>query len=400
MKKGLVFLSFLFVVLLSGCSPKIELDIIENTQIIYVENLNDRMDVYQLDLFMGDQLIESTTIVDGYSFTDLYSNTEFRLVVYYYGVFHSEQTYEQMVHTKAFYTPIIEFDSIETYDTFFRFETYVYHDLRFIEELYYEVYLGDELIEELSLEDTFVTGLETNNVYTFRAYFTYDLLDGNGIQTGYTDIPVTLYDNSIRYFLEIALGSEYGDQTKEIKKWEDDIIVYVTGDPSLELRAYLDDVLDYMYETINHEIHFLTTDIEEEANVSLYFGKASVFNEEILPTPNSNVLTAWGFFSVYSNSENVNYVGYVFVDTYYNTDLEYQKAVLLEEMTQALGLGNDSYRYEDSVFQQTKEYAIQQYSEIDQDVIYMLYHPSVIPGMSEEELLPILMEIRKEMETE
>jgi hypothetical protein len=63
----------------------------------------------------------------------------------------------------------------------------------------------------------------------------------------------------------------------------------------------------------------------------------------------------------------------MYVDIYRCESLDGQKHLLREELTQSLGLFNDSYKYENSIFQQrwteTTEYA-----PIDRVLIDMLYN--------------------------
>ena len=55
--------------------------------------------------------------------------------------------------------------------------------------------------------------------------------------------------------------------------------------------------------------------------------------------------------------------------------------LIREEVTQALGLGNDSDKYMWSIFQQKNSFANQYFLPIDRRIIRLLYQPEVIPGM-------------------
>jgi hypothetical protein len=74
----------------------------------------------------------------------------------------------------------------------------------------------------------------------------------------------------------------------------------------------------------------------------------------------------WGLFSVGSVK------GYMYVDINRANEVE-QKHLLREELTQSLGLFNDSYKYPESIYYQgwttTTEYA-----PIDIELIEMLYN--------------------------
>ena len=53
---------------------------------------------------------------------------------------------------------------------------------------------------------------------------------------------------------------------------------------------------------------------------------------------------------------------------------EEMKCTLREEVTQMLGLTHDSYKYPNSIFQEAKYFPVTQYSQIDKEIIKMLYN--------------------------
>jgi len=59
--------------------------------------------------------------------------------------------------------------------------------------------------------------------------------------------------------------------------------------------------------------------------------------------------------------------------------------LIREELTQSLGLMDDSYAYPDSIFYQEWT-ATQEYSDIDRKLIEMLYLEETRPGMSREQV--------------
>jgi hypothetical protein len=66
--------------------------------------------------------------------------------------------------------------------------------------------------------------------------------------------------------------------------------------------------------------------------------------------------------------------------------------LIREELTQGLGLLNDSWDREDSIFYQGWT-DITRYAPIDRSVIAMLYRPELTPGMSIEQALAVLREL-------
>ncbi|NJO03603.1 MAG: DUF2927 domain-containing protein [Bacteroidia bacterium] len=69
--------------------------------------------------------------------------------------------------------------------------------------------------------------------------------------------------------------------------------------------------------------------------------------------------------------------------------LDYLKHLLREELTQALGLMNDSMKYRDSIFYQnfTRTNA---YTEMDRELIRLLYLVQIRPGMNAAEVEEVL----------
>ena len=63
----------------------------------------------------------------------------------------------------------------------------------------------------------------------------------------------------------------------------------------------------------------------------------------------------------------------MYIDTQ-RPDVSGQKHLLREELTQSLGLANDSYLFDDSIFQQSWT-NVTKYSQMDKDIIRLLYHP-------------------------
>jgi hypothetical protein len=109
---------------------------------------------------------------------------------------------------------------------------------------------------------------------------------------------------------------------------------------------------------------------ESDANLVLFFGSPEGFTK-LYPNLKPYMEENWGLFEIFGGEEITS--GRVFIDIVRNTGLAAQKHVLREELTQSLGLCNDSYSYPESIFYQdwseTNEYA-----EIDKELIKMLYN--------------------------
>lgn len=113
------------------------------------------------------------------------------------------------------------------------------------------------------------------------------------------------------------------------------------------------------------------------ANCEIHFAPESRF-ASIAP---HYVPTNYGFFWTNWNADGEIYWSRVLISTTGVTEQE-RAHLIREELTQSLGLMNDSYAYADSVFYQEWT-AVTQYSPADKRVIGMLYSDLVSPGMTQ-----------------
>ncbi len=186
---------------------------------------------------------------------------------------------------------------------------------------------------------------------------------------------------ALAYFATIALSSEYGDGQGVVRKWGDDVRIAVHGDPNGEDLATLDAVLSDLNALIG------TIDIsvvDSGANADLYFAPEDQF-ARIAP---EYVPVNMGFFWTWWDDARTITRARILISTTGITQTE-RDHIIREEVTQSLGLMNDSYDDEASIFYQgwTQTTA---YTALDADLIEMLYLPQVAPGMSANEAIAAL----------
>lgn len=194
----------------------------------------------------------------------------------------------------------------------------------------------------------------------------------------------------IEYFIEIALGSEFGGEADRLKKWKGPIRVHMTGEAEETDRSTLIQVL----EDLNAMVPHLDIRLEAQApNLIIHLIPHKAFVRHTSPrTAEENM----GLFFYDDDGMGVIRQAKVLVAS----DLApAERAHLLrEELTQALGLGQDSWRYPDSIFYQGWT-MVQRYAPMDVRVIQMLYDPKVPPNwprakarqyfaLKEEDVLP------------
>lgn len=184
------------------------------------------------------------------------------------------------------------------------------------------------------------------------------------------------------YFSEIAFGSEYGFGDVTLKKWEDDIRLEVVGSPNREDWQSLLQVVADLNELIEPAV--CITLVESGGNATIYFIPHSEFYHYELP----GVLFFGGFFRNWWDTDGTIKRGIVVIGTD-KIDQNLRNHLIREEVTQMLGLMNDSPRYPESIFYQGQTTPTT-FSPIDKQLIHFLYQPEIKPGMVFSQLQEIL----------
>lgn len=184
-------------------------------------------------------------------------------------------------------------------------------------------------------------------------------------------------DKAVEYFKEIALSAEYEENPSMVRKWvKNPVIIRVHGSPDDESMACLDSVIND-FNRLSTTVK-LMIDGETEADIDIYFVPYSEF-AEIEP---NYVQDNWGFFGCWINSYCEIYKADILISTDMGNSRE-RCHLIREELTQSLGLASDSLRYPDSIFyiewSDTNEY-----SELDRDLIRMLYSTDIAPCTTSE----------------
>ncbi len=186
----------------------------------------------------------------------------------------------------------------------------------------------------------------------------------------------------LTYFLEIALGAEYGDDSPIIHKWKTDLAIEVLGDPTAEDRHTLNQVISELNELIGSRKLGLA---QEKSNVAIHFVPVARFSA-IEP---DYVAGNYGFFSVWVRRWNAIYKANILIASDSVISQEERSHLIREELTQTLGLFNDSHNYPDSLFYEPWT-DLTEYADIDREIIKLLYRDAVDVGMSREDLLAVL----------
>ena len=176
-------------------------------------------------------------------------------------------------------------------------------------------------------------------------------------------------DESVKYFNSVATKSEFSSGKFQPHKWRKDMKIYVKGDKPDYLINELTSIVDELNDIIR-TINIRVVNNESESNFVIFFGNQSGYNE-ICSSSIGLTEHNYGLFVV-SGGNSIG-GGSMYVDTERSSTMSAKKHLLREELTQSLGLFNDTYDYPESIFYQgwteTNEYA-----PIDIELISMLYN--------------------------
>ena len=180
------------------------------------------------------------------------------------------------------------------------------------------------------------------------------------------------------YYKEIALYSEYGNSNPNglIKKWQDDIRIYVNEFATEDDWSVLQGHVDAMNQ-ISGIPHISFVQDAVLANMSISFITQSEMNKitEALKE------ISFGYTKIWWNQETCITRAQIYIVCDKQTTLERQHTIL-EELTQAMGLMNDSGRYSDSIFYVHYSASILSLSEMDWDLLRIHYADAIKAGMN------------------
>jgi hypothetical protein len=176
--------------------------------------------------------------------------------------------------------------------------------------------------------------------------------------------------SEIEYFKEIALVGEHGTHGSKIVKWLNKTVM-------IKIHGYLDknssDCLNIVINDFNNlsETTQLKITDNDIADIDLYFIPDSEFSE-IEP---HHVPTDRGFFWIWVNNCEIN-KGRILISNATDLTPDEHCHLIREELTQSLGLAQDSEKYPTSIFYQEWT-CTTYYNEMDKNLIRMLYSTNV-----------------------
>lgn len=196
---------------------------------------------------------------------------------------------------------------------------------------------------------------------------------------------------AISYFMEVALGSEYGNSEKVIAKWQDEVRLCVAGEQIAPVQQEITKIIKEL-NALMKSTSIREVGQESEANLILFLGDRQTYIDRY--EPKASRYQDLGFFYIYPNEDKIFERGSLYIDTERMQANDTRFHFLREELTQSLGLMNDSMKYPESIFYQ-KWSLTNTFSPLDKQLIEMLYLPKIKAGMNAQEVKRILESVER-----
>lgn len=207
----------------------------------------------------------------------------------------------------------------------------------------------------------------------------------------------------IESFIEIALKREYRANKKtNLHRWQQPLKIFIKseeGDPLLQQQLYRVQA-QHLQSITGRAIHFVTS--QQQANVLVVFTslkkmRGNAFKHTITTPDLEQVLkSAICMASIESNKQSEIIRGVILIPVDSTRQSGRLVDCVIEELTQVMGLPNDSTAVYPSIF---NDRSIDSYlTGLDYLLLKIAYHPLLKPGMSEaqvrEKMPAILAELR------
>ena len=136
--------------------------------------------IVEIKLYLGNKLIKATKDLTEKEFTDLFSNTTYRVVYVVEKDFNDGlgvQTfeYEEVTKTLALMVPVISMSFTSNAESI-NYKLITVDNDQIINQVKLDVYNGDILVKTITeFDENIINELESNTLYTFRLSYTYNL---------------------------------------------------------------------------------------------------------------------------------------------------------------------------------------------------------------------------------
>lgn len=203
----------------------------------------------------------------------------------------------------------------------------------------------------------------------------------------------------LRSFYEIALRSEYGPDAMLLRKWVSPIAIWIdhrVGDKEKHIRLTRTHV-EHLMAMTNHPMAIVSD--PKQANVRLIFTREMNFAQDVMHELGQSAARVVRQATCISSFQTVNGVivkAAIVIPVDRANAQRKLLACIVEELTQTLGLPNDSDQVFPSIFNDhTPQYLL---SGLDYLLIRILYDPRMRAGMPKDEAMVMAQKIIGEMQ--
>jgi hypothetical protein len=190
-------------------------------------------------------------------------------------------------------------------------------------------------------------------------------------------LPVELaVSDVLDYFEEIALKREYGSGEFDgvVCRWQEPVYIQINGEYTVDDYNFLIAHVNYLNSLDG--LPELSV-VADGGNFQVHFSRLDQLADVVPGYVEGN----WGFISIDWDSQGQVYYANMGIATDVTSQVQ-RNHLILEEMTQGLGMLNDSTLYPDSIFQADWT-ETQSISALDEWIIRLLYSPAIEAGMKE-----------------
>ncbi|MEM9674557.1 MAG: DUF2927 domain-containing protein [Bacteroidota bacterium] len=192
-----------------------------------------------------------------------------------------------------------------------------------------------------------------------------------------------------QYFLRISLEGELSGVPPVVKKWNQNINIFVVDTTYSELMDELDQIVDEIND-LSATVTLRRAKTRVESNYLIYFGNTLTYATDYEPAAASLVEreTNKGAFWIYWDGNYRIIRGSMYVNTEREQLLNCQKHTLREEITQSLGLMQDTDDFPTSIFYQSRSCGTQ-YADIDKQLIRWQLSEEIKAGMNRSDIVAL-----------
>lgn len=209
----------------------------------------------------------------------------------------------------------------------------------------------------------------------------------NSLPEGYTAEQIA------DFFCEVALDAEYsqGDgDSKAVQKWLQPIYYAVYGEPSAEDSLRIAQFAEQLNQ-INGFPGMYPAQSSEQENCTIRFLQRDEMNMEASHVVNGEETHGISQWDYYIDSNEIHTMR-IWIRS--DIDQKVRNSVILEEIVNSIGLGNDSLLREDSIIYQNYSEA-QELSKMDWLILQILYGDEIRCGMYEQQCREIIKQMYK-----